>query len=397
MMEIPQFTTRAGEVGGPAGVPLSVHAKKRHGNLRLAAVTAFLAVIVAGASIRAADDAGVAALAKELAARGWIVFAGHPAEIDGGQLIQNMQERGQLDLYLVRPDGSGLRNITNTAELHEVGGRFSPDGKRLLYHQLPRETVINHDQWGAPGRLVIADADGANPVVHGAPGEFPWASMSPDWKQIACLSKQHGKIRIFDLATKQLVRELPNQGIFQQLYWSPDGKRLAGTALIVGRPWNVVTVDLETRKFSLLTRAFSCTPDWFQGDSQQVIFSNRNPDLFRRQYDEFGFTILMRAAADGSSRDLIYANAWKHCYYGCTSPDDQYVVFADDPSDEIVVGELRVLRLADAPIIPPALASLKRLYPNAKEGPVFDLKLPNGVPLRGFEPHWTYSEIGARP
>jgi hypothetical protein len=27
---------------------------------------------------------------------------------------------------------------------------------------------------------------------------------------------------------------------------------------------------------------------------------------------------------------------------------------------------------------------------------VFDLRLPNGVPLRGFEPDWTYAEVAVK-
>ena len=37
----------------------------------------------------------------------------------------------------------------------------------------------------------------------------------------------------------------------------------------------------------------------------------------------------------------------------------------------------------------------EELHPDAKDGPVLDLKLPNGQVLCGFEPHWTYADIGA--
>jgi hypothetical protein len=106
--------------------------------------------------------------------------------------------------------------------------------------------------------------------------------------------------------------------------------------------------------------------------------------------------MLMQATADGKSRKLIYGNAWRHCYFGCTSPDDKYIIFSDDAEDGLVAGEMRILRLADAPIIPPALKTLKLLYPDSKEGPVFSLKLTGGMALRGFEPHWTYAEIGEK-
>lgn len=347
----------------------------------------------------AADESAVEALKKEVAPSGWIVFAAHPAEVNEGKIIPEVGERGQTDLYLSRPDGSQLRNITNTEEFSEYGGRFSPDGKRILYYRLPKDGKISHDLWGSFGELVIANADGSNPVVQGRAGEYPWASWSPDGKQIACLYKKEGLIRIHDLETKKVVKEMPCQGIFQQLFWSPDGERLCGTANIAGRNWNIVSIVLESQKLTLLSRSLNCTPDWFQNDPNRVIYSNRTPGLTSRlgeSTDKYGFTILMQATADGKSRKLVYGRLLKHVYFGCTSPDGKYVVFCDDPHDGLVVGEMHLIRISDTPMVAPdpPFPELKEMYPDAREGPVLDLKLPNGTPLRGFEPHWTSAEIG---
>ena len=52
---------------------------------------------------------------------------------------------------------------------------------------------------------------------------------------------------------------------------------------------------------------------------------------------------------------------------------------------------LAIVRLADTPIIvPDDYAALRSLYPNARSGPVLQL------PEAGFEPHWTYAEIGEK-
>jgi hypothetical protein len=358
------------------------------------AVAAGLALASGG--LQGAEDSAVEMLKAEVADLGWIVMAAHPKEIDGGTIIRNQEQRGPLDLYLSRPDGSRLKNITGTDQFSEFGGRFSPDGGKLLYRRLPKEAQINHDLWGEMGELVIADADGTNPVVQGKAGEFPWASFSPDMKQIACLHKKDRTIRILDCASKALIKEMPAQGIFQQLFWSPDGKRLVGTANVAGRKWNVVSIEMATGKATLLTRALNCTPDWFQGDAQRVIYSNRNPALFPGEYGNYGLTMLMWAAADGKRRRLIYGNAGKHCYFGCTSPDDKYAIFSDDVHDGLIVGEMHVIRMADTPIIPEGIQKIRVLHEGWKEGPVLDLKLNRDVPLRGFEPHWTYAELDVR-
>jgi hypothetical protein len=346
----------------------------------------------------ATEAAAVRQLAGKVARHGWIVFAAHAAEIRQGKLITDRNGRGQLDLYLARPDGSELKNLTHTDDLDEFGAQFSPDGRWLLYRRRQIEGTtgtINHDQWGAQGELVLAAVDGSNRVVYGTAGQYPWATFGPDTKEFVCLYKKEGLIRFIDVATKKVVRQIPAQGIFQQLFWSADGKRLVGTANLAGRRWNVVSIDLATGRRRLLTRVLNCTPDWFQGDPERIIYSYRNPALFPGQYDNYGLTMLMQVTADGKHRKLVYGKAGKHVYFGCTSPDDKYVIFSDDAADTMIAGDLHVIRLADTPILPPGLEVLKRIYPNAKEGPVLDLKLPSGVPLRGFEPHWTSADVGA--
>ena len=327
-----------------------------------------------------AADPGAAALAKEVASLGWILFSARTAQ-------------GDYDLFLSRPDGSARRNFTQTPDVNEFGGRFSPDSKRMLYrHQRRNSTLtsgkeVNHDLWGTQGALVIARADGSDPQTQGEEGAYPWASWSPDGTQIACLYKREGRIRIFDLATKKMVKELPRQGIFQQLYWSPDGKHLCGTANLNGQDWNIVSIDLSTGKEELLSRVLNCTPDWFQGDPKRVVYSNRTPGLG----SEYGFTMLMQATADGKSRTLVCGERGRHLYYGCTSPDDKYVIFSRPESDGGTDAKMAIVRLADTPIIvPDDYAALRSLYPNAKSGPVLQLQVD------GFEPHWTYAEIGEK-
>lgn len=347
---------------------------------RNAGLTLLLSCVLPALAQSPAADPAAAALGKEVASLGWILFSARTAQ-------------GDYDLFLSRPDGSARRNLTQTPEANEFGGRFSPDSKRILYRRQSRNATqasgkeVNHDLWGTQGALVLAKADGSEPQVQGQEGDYPWASWSPDGTQIACLYKREGRIRIFDLSTKKLVKELPRQGIFQQLYWSPDGKCLCGTANLNGQDWNIVSIDLSTGKEDLLSRALNCTPDWFQGDPNRVIYSNRTPGVG----SEYGFTMLMQATADGKSRTLVCGERSRHLYYACTSPDDKYVIFSRLEADGGTDANMAIVRLADTPIIvPDDYMALRSLYPNAKHGPVLQL------PEVGFEPHWTYAEIGEK-
>ena len=96
---------------------------------------------------QAPQDPRVAELAKEVAGKGWICYGAR-------------SDKGDWDLFLMRPDGSGKRNITNTPDFEEAGPRFSPDGTKLLYRRLPHGAAINHDKWGFQGELILANADG---------------------------------------------------------------------------------------------------------------------------------------------------------------------------------------------------------------------------------------------
>jgi Tol biopolymer transport system component len=330
-----------------------------------------------GSPVRAQEmTAEASRLKAEVSAKGWLLFS-------------QKTEAGDYDLFICRPDGSAKRNLTHSPEWVEFGGRFSPDGRRMLYRRLEKlgdskRGLINHDLWGALGSLVIANADGSNPQPIGESGQWPWACWSPDGKQISCLYKREGKIRLFDLETKKLVKEMPRQGIFQQLYWSGDSKRLCGTANLNGQDWNIVSIDLDSGKLSQLSRDLCCTPDWFQGDANRVIYSCRVPGVG----GEYGWTMLMQASTDGQNRTLVYGERERHIYYGCTSPDDKYVVFGVPVSDGGVDAEMALVRLADTPmVVPDDYQGLKALYPGAKSGPMLRLG------QAGFEPHWTYAEI----
>lgn len=366
-------------------------ARNRRKPRRLAPIAASVAGILALSALLHAPghaanaisdpDPDAEVLAREVAPKGWILFAARTQE-------------GDYDLFVSRPDGSAKRNLTRTPQWSEYGGRFSPDGKRVLYRRQAKGPVvrsgegINHDIWGAMGTLMLANADGSEVQPQGRDGEWPWASWSPDGRQIACLYKREGRIRIVNLADKTMVRELPRQGIFQQMFWSPDGKRVCGTANLNGQDWNVVAVELETGRTTQISRGLNCTPDWFQGDPSRVIYSHRTPGLG----SDYGWTMLVQGAVDGRSRTLVYGEAGRHIYYGCTSPDGRYVIFSRPETDGGTDAPMAIVRVDDTPIIVPEdYRQLRVLHPHARSGPVFHLPQP------GFEPHWTYVESVAQP
>ncbi|MBN1421066.1 MAG: PD40 domain-containing protein [Planctomycetes bacterium] len=296
---------------------------------------------------------GASALGAEVREKGWIVYS---AEV----------EDGTWDLFLMRPDGSAARKLTDTREYDEAGARFSPDGKRLLFYRIPASEPVDNNTYGTYS-LVIADADGGRAQVFG--NDFPWASWGPDGTRIACLDRDG--IRIIDVATRAVVKELPRRAIFQQLVWSPDGASFAGTANGLGVAWTVARLDPVTGAIDAAseTDRYNCTPDWMP-DSKHIIYARGIVP------DTKGWAALWMTTPDGADRRILYAEDGRNIYGGCASPDGAYFIFTRSVADlgraDRAKTRMALVRAKDA-----AAAGRARL----------DLPL-------GWEPHWTYADVG---
>ena len=314
----------------------------------------------------AANHANISELAREVHNKGWIVYSAQT-------------KSGDWDLFLMRPDGSSRQNITQTPSSSEVAARFSPDGRRLLYYRQPRAAEVDNNGYGTH-ELVIANSDGTNPVTYG--NGYSWASWDPAGDKILCLGKT--SIQIVDLSTRKVTRETDRKGIFEQLFWSPDGKWLCGTANGLGQYWSIARMNLATSELNLVSdpQCYNCTADWFP-DSQRIIYSNGIPCTHE-------WAQLWMASGDGKERRLIYGETGRHVYGGAVSPDGKYVLFTRSQKDlgkvDNSITTMALMRLQDAPVISGRSQVLRKANPSAHDGPVLDLSF-------GWEPHWTYARL----
>jgi len=331
-----------------------------------------LSLLMLNASVGSAADNAAAALAAEVETKGWIVF---PAR----------SEKGDWDLFLIRPDGSQRRNLTNTPDANESYPLFSRDGTRLLFRRLVRAETIDGNDYGRQGVPMVANNDGTNAKVIGGEGDLPWASWSPDGKEFACLSLKG--VTFADAMTGKVTRTLKRNGFFQQLTWSPDGAWLSGVSNSFGAAWSVARMNASTGETNAVSTTDNCTPDWFP-DGKRLIFSNRHASDVA--LGKAGWTQLWMADADGKAPRLVYAEDGRHIYGGHVSPDGKYVLFTGNPKEDGDPANggapMALMRLADAPIIGGDSAVLRKLYPQAKSGPV--LQPPNR-----WEPCWTLRGI----
>ncbi len=126
---------------------------------------------------------------------------------------------GQEDLFIVRRDGSELRQLTNDPA-RDRNPVWSPDGSRLAFYSTRSG---NYDIW-----TMRPDGSDAQQMTRGTPLAEPlW---SPDGKRIAA-TKIHGGAYAFDAVVPARLEALPTleKAKFTPSSWSSDGTRICGT------------------------------------------------------------------------------------------------------------------------------------------------------------------------
>ncbi|HVT14891.1 MAG TPA: protein kinase [Thermoanaerobaculia bacterium] len=169
----------------------------------------------------------------------------------------------QEDLFIVHPDGSGLRQLTND-RYKDRGPVWSPDGSRIAFYS---NRSGRYELWiirpDGSGLEQITSADGPGPTFN--------PIWSPDGRKLACFLNLRGTALV-DLARHPAGRvstELPpasgtNEG-FNATSWSPDGRWLAGS--IDG---DVVVYSFQSGRYSRLT-GHGSFPHWLH-DSSRLLY-----------------------------------------------------------------------------------------------------------------------------
>ena len=111
------------------------------------------------------------------------------------------------------------------------------------------------------------------------------------------------------------------------MVWSPDGQRFLGTANGLGQFWNIGVLEAASGEIRAVseTDRYNCTGDW-SGSEWLVYARGIIPETG-------GFAELWEARADGQERRRLYAEAGRHLYGACASPDGKYVLFTRSVED----------------------------------------------------------------
>ncbi len=143
---------------------------------------------------------------------------------DGQWLAYNSFGK-QDDLFVVRTDGTGLRQLTDDAH-KDRGPRWSPDGKRLAFFS---NRSGNYEIW-----TVHPDGGGLAQLTQSPQVTAAWPVWSPDGRRMLYTIFGRGSFLVDPTRPwqEQSPRPLPAPGdrdeTFSAWSWSPDGSKIAG-------------------------------------------------------------------------------------------------------------------------------------------------------------------------
>jgi len=247
--------------------------------------------------------------------------AAAPAVSPDGQWIAFTSDRdGTSQIYVIRPDGTGERRVTNSAR-PKNGAQWSGDGTHLFFapfsdgvthlFTVDLDGTNEHEVLSAPGRelriapdgkhalysqgsytdteLMLAEIDGArvvNPKRINPAGSIAWnVRWSPDGHTVAFTSRGDGKqLQVWLMNAdgshrRALTTVAASEGNAQLPAWSPDGTTIAfqvNGERGMGHIWVVDVASGHAHKVAAHSDLFlDELPVWFPDGTRLAFQSTR--------------------------------------------------------------------------------------------------------------------------
>jgi Tol biopolymer transport system component/tRNA A-37 threonylcarbamoyl transferase component Bud32 len=177
-----------------------------------------------------------------------------------GRWLAFVSGRNQDDIFVIRTDGTELRQLTDDP-YRDMGPRWFPDSKVILFYS---NRSGRYQVW-----TINADGSGRRQLTE-ASDEMWYPALSPDGKRIAAFDSRAGKTSVFDAAvpwneqSPQLLPALNEpDSRFLPWSWSPDGRRLAGSELMAdGRFQGIFVYSFDKGRFEKLPSVAPTLPSW---------------------------------------------------------------------------------------------------------------------------------------
>jgi DNA-binding beta-propeller fold protein YncE len=227
--------------------------------------------------------------------------------LSNGEIVFNRSYDRGVDIWVIEPDGTNPRSLTQTETVSELAPAWSPDGRRIAFVSCTECTTS--DIW-------IMDADGGglrritnDAALDGAP------AWSPDGTRIAYHSGPDGESAIYLIGVDGTGRRRLSQGADIAPAWAPGGGKIAFVRFIPGIYSSLFVINSDgsgERRLtepSIWVRQAAWSPDGKQIALAIMDVETTTNDLFVMNADGSNLTRLTEGqgigtvtwAPDGSS------------------------------------------------------------------------------------------------
>jgi TolB protein len=145
---------------------------------------------------------------------------------DGAKLAVTLSREGGSQIFLMNPNGSGVRRLTTSAAI-DTEPRFSPDGKWIYF---------TSDRGGTP-QIYRMSADGGQPQRITFDGSYNVTPRpSPDGKTLAYITRNDSKFQValIDLNNRQ-VQIITDSDRDESPSFAPNGRMILLATVVNGR------------------------------------------------------------------------------------------------------------------------------------------------------------------
>ena len=143
---------------------------------------------------------------------------------DGRWILFGRQVEGRMDLYRMRPDGTGVFQITHTPDWQEGGAQWMPDGQTIIYRAWK---IQDQGQRGMPMQIFTIKPDGTAMKQITSEAGTNWApAPAPDGRHftfVKLLPQGNFEIFMMDLVSGEQRRLTYNNAFDGFPAVSPDG------------------------------------------------------------------------------------------------------------------------------------------------------------------------------